>query len=130
MSIFDKSATAEPCSRRLMPSLLLVGAILALTLPSSVRAGGHGDEGGLMNTAMEQKADARPGGGASGGYELRCWQYGRLIMEENLLQLPPESSSDALRMNDSAGRPVRVLETANATCLLKAVTKRQRALRP
>lgn len=125
MSIFDKPAWNRACGRRLKFAALL-GAAVAMTQPVYSYAG---EAGGMMPTAMRPKAGARMDGAAR-GFELRCWQEGRLILEEHFLKVPPESSADALRMNDTAGRPVRVLETANATCLLKAVPRPPRAPRP
>lgn len=129
MSIFDKPARARAAGRAVTPTALLFGALLAVALSFSAStdamADGSDSEGALMRTAMQTKQDAR-----SGGYELRCWQEGRLILQENALQAPADSSADVLRMNDRNGQRVRVLETKNATCLLKKVSAPRRMLRP
>ena len=60
--------------------------------------------------------------GASDGYTLRCWQDGRLILEEQHLSMPPgiDASNTRLRANDRNQRPLLIAETRNATCLVKA----------
>jgi hypothetical protein len=56
-------------------------------------------------------------------YEMRCWQQGRLVFEQNLAELP---SIDGTRYTmqvsgtDRDGRPVFVAETAHATCLVRS----------
>jgi hypothetical protein len=59
---------------------------------------------------------------ASGGYTLRCWQDGRLILEEQHVSLPPvvDAASTRLQVIDRQQQPVIVAETKNATCLVKA----------
>ncbi len=59
---------------------------------------------------------------ASGGYTLRCWQEGRLILEEQHVSLPPvvDAASTRLQVIDRQQQPVIVAETKNATCLVKA----------
>ena len=56
-------------------------------------------------------------------YQMRCWQHGRLLFEQNLLELPTEGSRYQLKVsgNDRYGRPVYVAETSNATCLIRSV---------
>ncbi|MDO9599365.1 MAG: hypothetical protein Q7J47_16735 [Azoarcus sp.] len=132
MLMFDKAPNPGPhqAADRWMKMAAMLGATIALTLPISTLANASTDNGALVKTAMQPKAETGVSGAARSGYELRCWQEGRLILQEHFLRAPPESSADALRMNDGAGRPVRVLETANATCLLKAVPTPPRTLRP
>jgi hypothetical protein len=64
----------------------------------------------------------RLGKPAAGGYTLRCWQDGRLILEEQHVSLPPivDAQSTRLHMADRQQQPVIVAETKNATCLVKA----------
>lgn len=129
MSIFDKPAMARVAGRGVTPTALLFGALLAVALSfgatSDAMADNSDNEGALMKTAMQTKQGAR-----SSGYELRCWQEGRLILQENTLQAPADSTADVLRMTDRNGQRVRVLETKNATCLLKKVSAPRRMLRP
>lgn len=129
MSTFDKPAATHDRGRPVRVAALL-GVALAMTLSMAVRAEADAEDATLRIAAMQPEPGPAVPGAARAGFELRCWQYGRLILEEHSLQLPPESASDVLRMTDAAGRPVRVLHTANATCLLKARPTPPRVLRP
>lgn len=129
MSTYDKPATAHNRGQSVQLAALL-GVALTMTLSMSVLAEPDAKRDALRIAAMQPEAGPVVAGAPRAGFELRCWQYGRLILEEHSLQLPPESASDVLRMTDAAGRPVRVLHTANATCLLKARPTPPRALRP
>lgn len=57
----------------------------------------------------------------TGNLQLSCWQYGRLLFQENQVTLPGDGSQPAVRINatDRNGRPIYVAETQNATCLLR-----------
>jgi hypothetical protein len=59
---------------------------------------------------------------AAGGYTLRCWQDGRLILEEQHVSMPPgvDGGTTRLQVIDRNQRPMVVAETKNATCLVKA----------
>jgi hypothetical protein len=52
-------------------------------------------------------------------HRLRCWQHGRLVIEENGIELA--AGSVKLRATDSRRQPVTLLETQNATCLVRAM---------
>jgi hypothetical protein len=56
-------------------------------------------------------------------YQMRCWQHGRLLFEQNLIELPTEGNRYQLKVSgtDRYGRPVYVAETGNATCLVRSV---------
>jgi hypothetical protein len=53
------------------------------------------------------------------GWQIRCWQYGRLLFEENRVRLPADRAGLRLSGLDRHGRPMYVVETANATCLVR-----------
>jgi hypothetical protein len=70
-------------------------------------------------------AELDPGAGVAGGelvYQLRCWQNGLLLFQENLARLPA-NASDGLRLSgtDRNHRPIYLAETRNATCLIRSV---------
>lgn len=56
----------------------------------------------------------------AGDYQIRCWQYGRLLFEENHVALP-DTAQYGLRVSgkDRNGQPLFVAETKNATCLIR-----------
>jgi hypothetical protein len=85
-------------------------AMLLLLVPVIALSGVVGTDSGKL------------GKPASGGYTLRCWQDGRLILEEQHVSLPPvvDAASTRLQVIDRQQQPVIVAETKNATCLVKA----------
>jgi hypothetical protein len=62
---------------------------------------------------------------AAGRYQLRCWQHGRLLFEENQIALPADNARYGVRMagQDREGRPLFVVETKNATCLIRSAVE-------
>jgi hypothetical protein len=56
-------------------------------------------------------------------YQVRCWQFGRLLFEENNVSLNLDGGpyTPKLQGTDGKGGPVYVAETKNATCLIKPV---------
>jgi len=68
-------------------------------------------------TATAEKSD-KP----ARGYVLRCWQEGRLIVEENLIALPSSVDLTAAKLKalDADSHAVYVTETKNATCVIRA----------
>lgn len=59
---------------------------------------------------------------AAGGYTLRCWQDGRLILEEQHVSMPPgvDAANTRLQLIDRNRQQIVIAETRNATCLVKA----------
>ena len=97
-------------------------AVLALSAPLSALAG--------VTTTTDSKEAARPAAAApqgvqptkaGGPYSMRCWQYGRLLFEENLSSVPADGGQYSLKVSgtDRKGQPVYVAETKNATCLIR-----------
>lgn len=98
---------------------LLAGLAAALLAPWPGTA-----QAGLAATPVEPAPTLQrspPAKPTAGGYQLRCWQHGRLLFEENNVALPTDNPRYALRLtgNDGHGRPIYVAETQNATCLVR-----------
>jgi hypothetical protein len=56
-------------------------------------------------------------------YQMRCWQHGHLMLEQNLGELPADRTRYPLAVSgsDSEGRLVYVAETTgNATCVIRS----------
>lgn len=120
----------SPRTRRAGRPLLPVAVALALAVAGCASAG-------PSPVVVPQPAtDAPPsralalaptGGAATpaperfGDYLLRCWQDGRLILEERAVGLPGGQEPDLarLRLLDDTRRPLLLTETRNATCLLR-----------
>lgn len=80
----------------------------------------------LPDGALAGKVDAppalpeRPAAVADDTFQLRCWQYGRLLFEERALQLSTDTVQGLkLSGTDRRQQPVMVTDTGNATCLLR-----------
>jgi hypothetical protein len=119
MLIFGNTLTdlLRRCSlkRRIIIAAVAIGAPIGLLSAVAGEAGAKSPRAEAPETEAAAKAP-----GAKGGYQLRCWQFGRLIFEENNLSVPGEASAYALRMTDRSRSPVLLAETENATCLIKA----------
>jgi hypothetical protein len=88
---------------------------LALALPLAAAAG----------TVVDRtKQPAARGDKAPAGYVLRCWQDGKLILEEQHVSAPvlPDAAQTKLQLQDRNRQPLVVAETRNATCLVRAQT--------
>lgn len=86
-----------------------------------------GATAGLSSAEPQEPASVRtPGASATarsaGGYQLRCWQHGRLLFEEYLAALPTDSSRHPPKIvaTDRQGRPIHVAEIDSATCLIRS----------
>ena len=93
---------------RAIASGALLAATLAIAGVSPLEAG--------TSAAPAQKAEQR----APGPWQIRCWQDGRLLFEENGVSLPDTAQYPThIAGTDRQGRPVSVAETRNATCLIR-----------
>jgi hypothetical protein len=57
-------------------------------------------------------------------FQLRCWQHGRLLLEEVLTELPTESLSQSIRLRglpsaNGRGSPYLIFSLGASTCLAK-----------
>jgi hypothetical protein len=80
---------------------------LSTTLPANATAAGTAD---------------KP---AAGLYQIRCWQFGRLLFEQNRISLPAEGAQYGIKIGgtDRNDRPFYVAETKNATCLIRGAAE-------
>lgn len=67
--------------------------------------------------ARDGSIDARP----AGGYQIRCWQHGQLLFEENHVTLPADGARQAVTISATGrdGRPIYIAATDSATCLIR-----------
>jgi hypothetical protein len=67
-------------------------------------------------------APAAPGAKPTGTYQLRCWQYGRLLFDEGPVTLSAESRQAAqLVAFDRHGSTLIVTDTGGTTCLARPI---------
>ncbi len=112
----------EQRSRRLyaITGLALVGvAGLLLQLPlgaTAAIASGNGDR----KTPHALSSTAAANQKAPGTYQLRCWQYGRLLFDEGPVTLGAEARRSAsLVAIDRHGAPLIVTDAGGTTCLAR-----------
>jgi hypothetical protein len=117
--MFKPSDTARKPPRARISASVGRAWLLALLMPIGALAGVS-----TTDVADVAKPAALPKvAKLRGGYQLRCWQEGRLLFEENHIALPADGSRYAVRMagSDGKGRPIYVAETINATCLIRSL---------
>lgn len=69
----------------------------------------------------ERQREAAPVKKAQPVLLLRCWQEGRLLFEEPLSSVPPETRKNArITVTDREGRALQVIDMASATCLVRS----------
>jgi hypothetical protein len=62
---------------------------------------------------------------AQRSYQVRCWQYGRLLFEESDLQLPEVPGGLKLHGTDQNKQPVYITDTGSSICLVRSVQGRR-----
>lgn len=79
---------------------------------------------GLVAADADRLASRKPV-----SYNLRCWQDGKLILEETYVTLPKtaDPASTRLQVMDRNNQPMYVMETRNATCLVQVREERERS---
>ena len=98
---------------------------LALLTPFAAVAGLSivpvGETAGRQAAAQREKAPP-------GLYQIRCWQFGKLLFEENRIAFP-DGAQYSVRIGgkDRNNRPIYVAETENATCLIRNAAEERTA---
>jgi len=96
--------------------VLVVAIVSTLLVPLLVAAG---------TVASETSPPEQPLVTASGLFQVRCWQYGRLLFEEREVQLTSDIAAGLkLRASDRNKLLVYVTDTGNATCLIRGTPAR------
>ena len=100
-------------------AVLTLAVTLLLPLSPPAWCGVASIDSPAPDTARPATAD-RP----AGTYQIRCWQLGRLLFEENHVALPAELARQGLKLSatDRHGKPIYLTDTANATCLIRSST--------
>lgn len=115
--MFKSGKQLSALTSRIREKKLWVGGlVVALAIPLTVLPG--------LERSEPTSAGAQPNGedkqvAGGSGYQVRCWQLGQLIFEENNLRIPEASLKLGLKLNGSGQRPVYLIETTNSTCLIK-----------
>jgi hypothetical protein len=94
---------------------------MLLQLPLGATAGiASGDDGRIVSPVPPPPPAAALSQKASGTYQLRCWQYGRLLFDEGPVTLGVEARQSAkLVAIDRHGAPLIVTDAGGTTCLAR-----------
>jgi hypothetical protein len=101
------------------PAVTALVLVVLLALPVAASSGVTGIESRDGPPSGAYQKDSA----VAYNYQMRCWQHGRLLFEQNLLELPTGGNRYPLKVSgsDRHGHPVYVAETSNATCLIRSV---------
>jgi hypothetical protein len=110
-------------------SLIATAILVLLAASPAARGAATPDESRSAFDAAPAASAARSAAASRPSYQLRCWQDGRLVIEEYGIELQSDGSATApasglagsvrLRATDSDRRPLYLTETRNATCLVR-----------
>jgi hypothetical protein len=125
--MFKPSDTCSPL--RLVVVLTLLSPLMAWPIVTTIEGTGPAEASDSTELAAPAASLRRPQAPVApakvaGGYQIRCWQYGRLLFEENHVALP-DMARYGLRIGgtDATGRPLYVADTQHATCLIRAAVE-------
>ena len=98
------------------PSERIAAGLAATTLIALVALGAAL----LPRRSSAAEEPVRPANAAV--FQVRCWQYGRLLFEQRDVRLPNELPA-GLKLHgfDRNRQPVYITDTGNATCLIRSV---------
>ena len=118
----DKHRGDKQRGRRLaaLTGLALVAAIGVMTQLPLGAAAGLASGAGDGNPSPVPSSAAAANQKAPGTYQLRCWQYGRLLFDEGPVTLSPEARQSArLVAIDRHGAALIVTAAGQTTCLAR-----------
>ncbi len=109
---------SKPSDLHVLPTLIGLALLAPLCAFCGVSVGAPSPEPAPAPAPPVVQQRPQP---PSGGYQIRCWQHGRLLFEENHITLPADGPRYGIRVSgtDRNGRPMYVAETSNATCLVR-----------
>ena len=99
------------------PAVTAAVMVLLLAMPVMASSGVAGTES--REAPRSEAYQATPEGPYN--YQMRCWQHGRLVLAQDLLELPIDDFPIRESGSDRHGLPVYVGEAGNATCLFRGV---------
>ncbi len=104
---------------------LAMTSLVILAIPFAAVSGAMADDAQRAEHAVELGAELRAVPGATGsakapGYLLRCWQYGRLLFEEEVLDAPDGAVRYRTRLNEAERSTIYLLEVNNSLCSVRS----------
>jgi len=99
---------------------LLAATGMLIQLPCGATAGIAPSDGERGVSPVQPKTASAPNQKAPGTYRLRCWQYGRLLFDEEPVTLGAEARQAArLVAIDRHGAALIVTDAGGTTCLAR-----------
>jgi hypothetical protein len=118
----NDSTCPESLHRVALAATSLVAAVAVIAGTGLI----FGATAGIASQTVERIAPtdsppvAAPAARPTGTYQLRCWQYGRLLFDEGPVTLGPEARQSArLVAIDRNGAPLIVTGAGGTTCLAR-----------
>ena len=105
--------------------ILLTGAIAFITTrPTSAEPRATNIAGNALTSSPSPTPV--PGTGSRAPYRLRCWQFGRLVVDEPLAALPADTPGTTIHLQggDGSCSTYTLIDTRTSTCLVKPVAAR------
>jgi hypothetical protein len=72
-----------------------------------------------MGTAVGSAGNITPIGKAVLGSNMKCWQDGKLIIDQPVKVLPSEAKNGTTLVNADTGTPMHTFDFRNALCVVK-----------
>lgn len=129
MFALNKLASRRDGSSRMQKSTVVISLIAASAMGAVIAAAGasFADPRPVLpkpaTISGAESVPQRSAGAPRGGYRLRCWQYGRLLFDEPLAQIPAEAPGMTFRLqgDETQASAYSLIDTRAATCLVKPV---------
>jgi hypothetical protein len=104
-----------------MKAIAFAAATACLLLAAASKAGITTEERKNGFDAAAAAAASQPPKGTL--YQVRCWQEGRLVLEENDVHFPNDLTAQGLKLRgqDKQRRPIYLADTKNATCIVRGM---------
>jgi hypothetical protein len=120
--MFNPVDTPQVGTRKLLCAAVLAG-LLPIGALAGITGGSAADAAKAPAVSAATSSGDRSAKAPAGTYQIRCWQQGRLLFEENQVSLPADSAKYGVKMTgtDRHGKPMYVADTTNATCLIRSV---------
>lgn len=118
--MLNPNSRIDPAMHRTKLIALIALGCAYLAVPMTVLSGLEEPRG--EKSALDSRSGKSPAKAAAapGGNQIRRWQYGRLIFEENHLDIPAESPAYTLIMHYTGPghSPMYLVDAGSATCLI------------
>jgi hypothetical protein len=100
-------------------AIFALTSLLLLPVPPATEPEVASTPAAAQSSAELNAMPAGTGVGKSTGYILRCWQYGRLLFEEEVVDAPEGANRIRLRLHDAERSTVTLFELGGNLCSVR-----------